>query len=345
MPDLRSKTRRQNSISPTVLELCAGGGGQTIGLEMAGFECVGAVEIDADACATLRLNRPGINVIECDLAKFDPAAFEGVDLVSGGVPCPPFSVAGKQLGRDDERDLFPEALRVVSETNPAAVMLENVRGFASAKFSSYRDEIRKTLLAQGYEIGWRLLNASDYGVPQLRPRFIMVALKSRYAPYFRWPTPADNRLTVGGVLADLMAENGWKGARGWVEDASEIAPTIVGGSKKHGGPDLGPTRAKRQWRKLRVNGISIAADAPSPDFPSDGSPRLTTRMAARLQSFPDDWQFAGTKTSQYRQVGNAFPPLVAKAVADGIRNALEMVDQPANRAGEELFEAQLVAGA
>ena len=120
-----------------------------------------------------------------------------------------------------------------------------------------------------------------------------------------------------------MAENGWHGAEAWAARANGIAPTVVGGSKKHGGPDLGPTRAKRQWRELAVDGMGIANAAPSPSAPFDHFPKLTVRMVARLQSFPDTWEFTGGKTAAYRQVGNAFPPTVARVVASAIRAALE----------------------
>src|SRR3972149_7917306 len=112
----------------TVLEICAGGGGQSLGLELAGFVHAGAVEIDADACLTLQRNRPQWNVIEGDIASVSGEDFTSVDLLSGGQPCPPFSIAGKQLGENDERDLFPEALRLIRRIRPRAVMLENVRG-------------------------------------------------------------------------------------------------------------------------------------------------------------------------------------------------------------------------
>jgi DNA (cytosine-5)-methyltransferase 1 len=120
-----------------------------------------------------------------------------------------------------------------------------------------------------------------------------------------------------------MSANGWPGALRWVAHANSIAPTIVGGSKKHGGPDLGPTRAKRQWRELGVDGMGIADAAPGPEFPANGLPRLTVRMVARIQSFPDSWKFSGRKTAAYRQVGNAFPPFVAQAVGSEIHNALK----------------------
>lgn len=117
-----------------------------------------------------------------------------------------------------------------------------------------------------------------------------------------------------------MAANGWEGASGWAKGADSIAPTLVGGSHKHGGPDLGPTRARKAWAALGVDGRGIADEAPGPGF--TGMPRLTVRMAARLQGFPDEWQFTGGKTQSYRQVGNAFPPPFARAVAASLAACL-----------------------
>ena len=303
-------------------EMCAGAGGQALGLETAGFEHVGLVEIDHHACATLRLNRPKWDVFEHDLEAFDGRAFRGVDLLAGGLPCPPFSVAGKQLGKADERNLFPAALRLVDETRPKAVMIENVRGILDPVFTEYRQFISNTLKKLGYTTDWRLLNASDFGVPQLRPRVVCVAIRDDLAVGFHWPETAGNKArTVGETLIDLMGSNGWQGSKAWASQANAIAPTVVGGSKKHGGPDLGPTRARMAWAQLGVDGKGIA-DAP-PEAGFEGSPRLTVRMVARLQGFPDEWTFAGKKTASYRQVGNAFPPPVACAVANAIRTCIE----------------------
>ena len=305
------------------LELCAGAGGQALGLERSGFEHEALVEIDPAACATLRLNRPKWNVIEGDLSLFDAKPFRGIDLVAGGVPCPPFSKAGKQLGASDERDMFPQAIRVVDETRPQAVMLENVRGLMDPVFAEYRQKIVKQLNALGYWADWHLLNAVDHGVSQLRPRVVCVAVRQAIAPYFRWPAPSLTLPpTVGELLPDLMQANGWHGTEAWCTLANDIAPTLVGGSKKHGGPDLGPTRSRAAWAALGVDGRSLANESPAPDFA--GSPRLTVRMCARLQGFPDDWQFAGKKTPAYRQVGNAFPPPVAHAVSQRIFEAIEL---------------------
>ncbi len=310
----------------TAIELCAGAGGQALGLERAGFEHLALVEIDRNACSTLRLNRPQWNVIEQDLNGFNGKQYNGVDLVAAGLPCPPFSVAGKQLGEADERNLFPAAIRVIREADPKAVMIENVRGFLDAVFDDYRRFVVKQLRSLGYVSEWRLLNACDFGVPQLRPRVAFIAVKKGLQDGFLWPMPQMKLPpTVGQCLYDLMAEKGWKGARLWADRANEVAPTIVGGSTKHGGPDLGPTRARKAWAALGVDGLGIADTPPSQDFV--GMPRLTVQMVARLQGFPNDWQFFGRKTAAYRQVGNAFPPPVAEAISSNLRNCIEAAKQ------------------
>ena len=305
------------------IEFCAGAGGQALGLEQAGFRHSALVEIESDYAKTLRLNRPQWDVHTADMNHFDGRPYKGMDLLAGGLPCPPFSVAGKQLGERDERNLFPAALRLIDEIRPKAVMIENVRGFLSAVFEDYRLELKQTLHKLGYHADWRLLNASDFGVPQLRPRVVIVALRKDLVEAFDWPVALPhNPPTVGATLKDLMAASDWAGTDRWVKQADDIAPTIVGGSKKHGGPDLGPTRARKAWASMGVEGRSLAEAAPERDF--CGMPRLTVRMVARLQGFPDDWQFYGRKTAAYRQVGNAFPPPVARAVAQNLRIALSV---------------------
>lgn len=305
----------------TSVEVCAGAGGQALGLEQAGFGHEALVEIEKDYCETLRANRPQWNVVQADLDKFDGRPYKGVDLFAGGLPCPPFSIAGKQLGEKDERNLFPAALRLIDEIRPRAIMIENVRGFLSAVFEDYRTHLKTQLKKLGYEADWRLLNASEFGVPQLRPRVVIVAIRKGIAEHFEWPSVSPhNPPTVGETLYDLMNERNWRNVWAWKAKADEIAPTIVGGSKKHGGPDLGPTRARKAWATLGVNGIGIADEAPERDFV--GMPKLTVRMVARLQGFSDDWKFVGKKTIAYRQVGNAFPPPVARAVATQLQSAL-----------------------
>jgi DNA (cytosine-5)-methyltransferase 1 len=300
-----------------VLELCAGGGGQALGIDQAGFETTALVELEAIACETLQSNRPNWNVINADLKKLDPRSFKGIDIVCGGVPCQPFSIAGQKQGKFDDRDLFPTAINFVSKIKPLGFFFENVRGLANGTFEEYRNQIINELVDLGYHVEWKVLEAADFGVPQLRPRFILVGKRTGVSP-FSWPKPLSKKITVAQSIGDLMGENGWYGLKEWQKQANKIAPTIVGGSKKHGGPDLGPTRAKRQWAELGVDGMGIANEPPAKDF--DGIPRLTNRMAARIQGFPDTWVFSGKKTAVYRQIGNAFPPPVAFAVATAMKS-------------------------
>lgn len=350
----------------TSVEICAGAGGQAIGLEGAKFGHLALVEIDPHACATLRkgfAEHPE-RVFEGDVRKFleamelrrAPAAdletleeeqrrflkvaeadhdqYEALDLLAGGVPCPPFSLAGKQLGEEDERDLFPVIVKLAGTLQPKAVMIENVRGLLQAKFDEYRARICTWLEEDlGYEtMEWAQFQASEFGVPQLRPRSILIALKKEYAPYYVPPTPdASRKVTVGDALAGSMRKRGMKAkeAREWVEKADGVAPTLVGGSKKHGGADLGPTRAKRQWESLGIDGHGLADDGEPADLngPKGRGPKLTVAQAAILQGFPLDWPFQGGKTARYRQVGNAFPPPVARAVAIQIRLAIEAFER------------------
>lgn len=310
----------------TCVEICAGAGGQSLGLEGAGFEHRLAVEIDPDACETLRLNRPHWDVRQMDVHHLEGPEFAGVDLLAGGVPCPPFSIAGKQLGADDERDLFPQALRLVEQMKPRAVLLENVKGLGSTRFADYRKQITEQLENLGYRWDWKLVNASDLGVPQLRPRFILVALLPQAFDHFAWPAAKRAAPTVGKSLRGLMGANGWVGVDQWVRKANSVAPTLVGGSRKHGGPDLGPSRARAAWLELGVDGRSIGASAPLESDPADMTPRLTLEMVAKLQGFPRAWQFYGRKTAAYRQIGNAFPPPVARAIGEQIREAILAAD-------------------
>ncbi|MCM1077346.1 MAG: DNA cytosine methyltransferase [Bacteroides sp.] len=315
----------------TSIEICAGAGGQALGLELAGFTHTLLVEYEQDYCNCLRNNRPNWDVRCMDVRNFDGKPYKDkIDLLAGGVPCPPFSIAGKQLGNKDERDLFPEMLRLVDEIKPRAVMIENVRGLLDSKFENYRNSIINKLDTINYNVHVALLNASDYGVPQLRPRVVIVGIRKDIEDTFTFPKAKPQITpTVGECLYDIMASNGWYGVDKWKNTANKIAPTIVGGSKKHGGPDLGPTRARNAWAELCVDGKGVADSAPAENF--QGIPRLTPRMIARIQGFPDDWDFGKRKTLACRMIGNAFPPPVAREVALQIATVLNKK----NRLGNE----------
>ncbi|MFI6864058.1 DNA cytosine methyltransferase [Streptomyces sp. NPDC050421] len=400
----------------TSIEICAGAGGQAIGLHEAGFKHLALVEIDQYAAQTLRDNieslkewsweRDHCDVISGDVNDFlpmpdgsgrdsdlvkaerylgGPLAQGELGLLAGGVPCPPFSHAGKQLGKDDERDLFPRMLQLVDELRPEAVMIENVRGIKDAKFTEYRTYIEARLQggrAQhpvtgivadfegfGYKVcKWEVLEASDFGVPQLRPRAVLVAIRKDVLgdSELVWPAATGSPTSVfqaleksmrlrykpylskGGEWADLAK----KCLDRWLEHAEKaeikkdfgVAPTLVGGSKKHGGADLGPSRAKAAWALLGVSGVGVAnthevgeiKKSQERDLFRAGGPMLTVEQAAIIQGFPSNWKFSGGKTAQYRQVGNAFPPPVAAAVGQAIADVLRAAHERDRLAAESL---------
>jgi DNA (cytosine-5)-methyltransferase 1 len=326
----------------SVVEICAGAGGQALGLHLAGFRHELAIEIDEAAAKSLRANfdrlrleghRTG-DVLVGDVADenlWNPDEYKKkkIDLLAGGVPCPPFSKAGKQLGADDERDLFAWAVKTAGRIEPKAVMLENVRGLNDARFGGYRQAVIDEFDALGYRAEWQLLEARNFGIPQLRPRMVLVALQKDYADYFEWPEQKLTTETVSSVLSELMGKEGFPHLAEWQEKADSIAPTIVGGSKKHGGADLGPTRAKLAWQALWIDGHGIANEVPTKEWKRSEHPRgpkLTIEMVKKLQGWNgpeyEDWIIEGGKTSKYRQIGNAFPPPMARAVGEQIARAL-----------------------
>ncbi|MGB8735703.1 MAG: DNA (cytosine-5-)-methyltransferase [Rhodomicrobium sp.] len=320
-PAISKGPKRETKGAPAVVELCAGGGGMALGLEQAGFEPRALIELDPHACATLRRNRPYWNVVQADMRRFDASYWCGTDLLSGGLPCPPFSIAGKQLGADDERDLFPSMLRIVQEVRPRALLIENVRGILTERFAPFRANVDAALKKQGFDTWWVWFNAAEFAVPQNRFRAFLIALRRGETKPLQWPIPTSGSApTVADAIGDLMASRGWRRVSEWIKQAQSPAPTIVGGSHKHGGPDLGPTRARREWAELGVDGLALANEPPAKNFA--GMPRLTIPMVARLQSFPDDWVFAGAKTQAYRQVGNALPVKLASAMAKAVRECL-----------------------
>ncbi|MEU9116922.1 DNA (cytosine-5-)-methyltransferase [Streptomyces sp. NPDC048483] len=378
---------RDESDSLTSIEICAGAGGQALGLHGAGFRHLALVEIDKNAHATLKTNIASHNdwgaceALNEDLvsefkARREMEALGGkalnegdLDLLAGGVPCPPFSVAGKQLGAADERDLFPRMIELIDDLKPRAVMIENVRGIMDAKFDEYCNSIIKDIERMGYWFcGWHLLEARNYGVPQLRPRSIFVAIRESErvraglgVDEFPWPVGVTgHKKNVFEALDKTMerrrdrlieefpehvarikdAYETWHGKAG---KSGSVAPTLVGGSKKHGGADLGPSRAKAAWGALGVSAVGVADDIDEVkiiseekhldrEFLRPTGPMLTVQQAALIQSFPPGWKFQGGKTAQYRQVGNAFPPPVAEAVGRAIASVL----QPER--GEKLLE-------
>ncbi|MGF0176210.1 DNA cytosine methyltransferase [Streptomyces sp. Marseille-Q5077] len=317
----------------TFVDVCSGAGGLALGLEQAGFSPRLLLDIERHACETLKANRPHWNVLEADLLDFDPVdhpeAYD-VDLLAAGLPRVKSSATVTRQSSDAEIRLIQATAYLAHAVQPRALVVENVPTLVEEdSFSPIRDFLHKELEHLGYELTWFVLNASDFGVPQDRRQGILVAVKHQWASAFRPPRPTVHEyVSVGEALAPSMRSRGWPDADRWVAQATSVAPTLVGGSKIHGGPDFGPSGTKARWRRMGVYTKSFGNEPPGPDFRWDpsvgdnGLVRITVDQTAILQGFPEDWQFAGGKTAHYRQVGNAAPPAVGEALGRAVVKAL-----------------------
>ncbi|MFG2314039.1 DNA cytosine methyltransferase [Streptomyces tendae] len=318
----------------TSLEVCAGAGGLALGLEQAGFDPVLLIDNRPIACETLRLNRPGWDVREGDLLDFDPVDHRqvyDVDLLAGGLPRVKSPAAvGRKRSDDAELDVLKAAIDLIYGVQPRAVLLENVPDLVrKGDYEAVRADVGSELDHLGYRFRWHVLNAKDYGVPQSREVGLLVAFKGDLVDRFVWPVPHGGPLqSVGEALGDSMGARGWRDAAKWAVQADVVAPTIVGGSWDRGGADLGPTGAKRKWARIGVDGVTVADEVPdaafdwNPAVGRSGLVPLTVEQVAVLQGFPSQWRIAGRKTARYRQVGNATPPPLARALGDSIASVL-----------------------
>ncbi|OYX32514.1 MAG: hypothetical protein B7Y99_08545 [Caulobacterales bacterium 32-69-10] len=312
----------------TAIDLFAGAGGLSLGMEAAGIEAVFAVEIMPDAVSTYRATFPDTQVHAADIREVDFRRWAGVDVVAGGPPCQPFSVGGLRRGRDDGRDFLPEFVRVVLEVRPRAFVMENVPGLIS--FGPYLRSVLAPLFDLYAISEPQVLNAADYGVPQSRKRLIIAG--SRDSAAFRLPPGAPGlRVPAGMVLTreprgepnpskivyakrpDLRP-NPYQGhlfnGGGRAIELDRPSPTILaaaGGNKTHF-IDL-DNRVPAYHRHLKNGGAPYVGEMP-------GARRLTVMESAALQSFPDHVRFSGSRSSQYTQIGNAVPPRFAKAIGE-----------------------------
>lgn len=339
---------RSLSIAPgaaaagPAIDLFAGCGGLSIGLARAGFSVETAVEIDADACSTFGRLHGDVEILDGDIGAVDFRQFRGsIRLVGAGVPCQPFSSGGKRLAAADPRDGFPHFLRAVREIRPEAVLLENVAGLARGSRRRYFDSVVHALEDIGFTVAWQLLNAADYGVPQKRVRLFAVGLRDREfafpAPTHgpgrrrRW-VPAGSVLSGAKVIGEpnpsivTYARNPdlrpspygghvFNGG-GRPIDLSRPSHTILasaGGNKTHWIDTLGVVPAYHA--RLVEGGCPLKGEVP-------GARRLTVAESALLQTFPPRMMFAGARSNQYTQVGNAVPPLLAEALGRALAEQL-----------------------
>ncbi len=298
-----------NPDGPLVLDLFAGCGGLGLGFEAAGFKTIG-FEMLEDACATYRKNLNG----ECRQVILKPGLelAEGATVIIGGPPCQPFSVNGHQNGHKDDRDGFPAFLWAVERYKPRIVVFENVRGMLYQNIAYFR-HIEDQLRTLGYEVDWKLLNAVNFGVPQNRERLFVVAHHGGWE--FPEPTHKAHPATAGEALGELVYQIP-PGAKFLTPSMDEYVARYEAKSKCIRPRDLHLDQPSRTVTCRNLNGAT--GDMLRVRLADGRRRRLTVREGARLQSFPDWFTFEGNEGSQFNQVGNAVPPLLAKAVAGAV---------------------------
>lgn len=338
----------------TSVELFAGAGGLALGMEKAGFSHIMLNEVDHDACMTLRHNRPGWNVVEQDVRTISFASLrDKVDLLTGGFPCQAFSYAGKQGGFADTRGtLFFELARAAEEMRPKVIMGENVRGLAAHDGGKTLATIRNTIKEIGYTlVEPRVLRAIMYQVPQKRERLLLIAIRNDLADKaeFRWPAPYHRIMTLRdafhkGALYDcdvpmspgqkyppkkqkvlsLVPMGGY-----WRDLPEDVQKEYMGGSYHLEGGKTGMARRLSLDEPSLTLTCSPAQKQTERCHPTETRP-LTVREYARIQTFPDTWQFAGSLSSQYKQIGNAVPVNLAWAVGRSLVRLLNEIEEQRN---------------
>jgi DNA (cytosine-5)-methyltransferase 1 len=349
-----SKWDEEIDVTPNrpykLVELFAGAGGLAIGMEQAGFDSVLLNEIDKNACATLRKNRPEWNVLEGDISEIDFSKYKDtIDILSGGFPCQAFSYAGNKQGFEDTRGtLFFEYARAVKEINPKVIVAENVRGLLKHDDGKTLQTIKSIIDELGYElVDPRVLKAVFYRVPQKRERLLLIAIRKDLAPgvKFKWPSPYERLMTMKDALkkgdlydSDVPLSDGQK----YPERKSEILEKVPEGGYWRDLPD--DLQREYMMKSYFLGGGKtgmarrLAWDEPSLTLtcapaqkqterchPSETRP-LTVREYARIQTFPDSWEFCGSTSSQYKQIGNAVPVNLAHAVARSLIRLLNDIE-------------------
>lgn len=330
-----------NSVSGQIsnIELFAGAGGLALGLEKAGIEGIMFVEFNHAACDTLRRNRPNWNVVESDVHNVDFKQYHGnIDLVSGGAPCQAFSYAGKKLGFGDTRGtLFAEFARCVEEVSPKMFLFENVRGLLSHDEGRTFTTIKHVFEKLGYMVEYRVLNACYFGVGQKRERLIVIGIRNDLSSTikFEYPTPDDHWTTLREALQNVpdspyqsYSENKRRVMEQvppggcWVDLPENVAREYMGGSYYSGGGRRGMAR-RIAWDEPCLTLTTSPSQKQTERCHPEETRPFTVREYARIQSFPDDWEFSGTISDQYKQIGNAVPVEMARRIGLQIVKALQ----------------------
>lgn len=347
-----------------VLELFAGAGGLAIGLEQSGIKCAALNEIDKWACATLRENRPNWNVLEGDIKNFDFSEYENqVEIVTGGFPCQAFSYAGKKLGLEDARGtLFYEFARVVKEVNPLICVGENVKGLLSHDKGKTLEGMISILDEIGYNVvPVQVLKAINYKVPQKRERLILVGIRKDIEVEYEYPTPYNVIYNLSDALKkgelydtdvpksggskypehkkqilDLVPPKGY-----WRDLPLDIQKEYMGKSFYLGGGKTGMAR-RIGWDEPSLTLTCSPAQKQTERCHPDETRPFTVREYARIQTFPDEWIFAGSISQQYKQIGNAVPCNLGKELGYSIIKFLNKVYSKSNKTDSSISLAKAI---
>ena len=331
-----------------VVELFAGAGGLALGLEQAGFDTKAVVEIDKWATQTLRKNRPYWNVIEDDIQKISTEGIknyldseEEIDLLSGGYPCQSFSYAGNRLGIEDARGtLFYDFAKILDELKPKMFLAENVKGLRTHDKGRTLQTMIKVFEDEGYSVAYEVLNAVHYGVAQKRERIFIVGIRNNVAKVvnkaFEFPKPYSYQLTLGDILKDVppsecatynekkkeVLKHVSPGGC-WRDLPDDIAREYMKTTYFMGGGRTGIAR-RLSWDEAGLTVLCTPAQKQTERCHPDELRPFSIRENARIQSFPDDWEFEGSLAQKYKQIGNAVPVNLAKEVGKAMREYLEL---------------------
>ncbi len=321
------------------IDLFSGAGGLSLGLEAAGLNCVAAVEMNRDACETFAFRHRAASIHDVPIQQVDFSKYSGIPLVVGGPPCQPFSAGGKGLASGDTRDMIPQFVRAVKEARPDVFLMENVPGLAGPTHRAYLDHSLAKLSKLGYELVVEVLNAAEYGVPQKRRRLIVVGVRAGRAA-FSIPAPTHGPrghkafLSAGSVLAGVKTSTSLNESKVTFAKRPDLRPSPYDGHLFNGGGRAIDLSAPSHTILASAGGnkthfLDLDGEVPAyhqhllrggqPKVGSlQGGRRLSVEESAALQTFPKAMKFAGSRSSQYAQIGNAVPPGLGKVLGKAL---------------------------